>query len=275
MRLWSESVGLAARVGPDLPATAWEWLRTSGVDTSGVTVTGWPTLRALQRLDENGRRQHTWRVPEAGIAPQLQRTIAGLPADYRRARGWHLGLHPDEPDWDFLKELKSLGGLVSVETFRPAAETLPPDALRRLLQTADVFSPNALSAQSLVGAGEPEAVAGRLLAAGASVLALRLGAHGSLVAEARSRQAAWIPALPVTVVDAVGAGNAYCGAFLTGWAESGDLLEAGLRGAAAGSVIIEHFGVPVVSSALRQLAQDRLAQLRPLAKRFRLDGTAA
>ena len=270
MRLWSESVGLVARVGADLPASAWEWLRASGVDAAGVAVTAWPTLRALQRLDQAGRRHHTWRVPPAGIAAQLQRTVADLPADYGLARGWHLGLHPDEPNWDFLAGLKALGGLVSVETFRPAAVPLSPEALRRLLEAADVFSPNALSAQSLVGAVEPEAVAARLLAAGASVLALRLGANGSLVAEARTGRAAWIPALAVTVVDALGAGNAYCGAFLTGWSETGDLLEAGLRGAAAASVIIEHFGVPVVTSDLRQLAQGRLVQLRPMAKTFSL-----
>jgi len=86
------------------------------------------------------------------------------------------------------------------------------------------------------------------------------------VAEAHAGRAARIPALPVTVVDAVGAGNAYCGAFLTGWVESGDLVEAGLRGAAAASVIIEHFGAPVVTSTLRQLTHERLVQLRPLAK---------
>jgi len=128
-----------------------------------------------------------------------------------------------------------------------------------------------VSAASLVGAGQPEALARRLLAAGAAVLTLRLGARGSLVAEARTGRAAWIPALPVTVVDAVGAGNAYCGGFLTGWVETGDLLEAGLRGAAAASLILEDFGAPVVTPALRQAAQDRLGVLRPQARAFRLD----
>jgi sugar/nucleoside kinase (ribokinase family) len=265
MRLWSESVGLAARVGADLPESAWHWLRASGIDTAGVAVTAWPTLRALQYLDETGRRRQTWRVPEAAILAQLQRTVADLPATYRAARGWHLGVHPDDPDWDFLAELKALGGLVSVETFRPAAQPMPLATLRRLLEMAPLFSPNALSAESLVGAGgpsAPQALVAWLLTAGALVVALRLGAKGSLVAEARMGQAAWIPALPVTVVDAVGAGNAYCGAFLTGWVETADLVEAGLRGAVAASLIIEHFGVPVVTPEMRQQASARLETLR-------------
>jgi sugar/nucleoside kinase (ribokinase family) len=86
------------------------------------------------------------------------------------------------------------------------------------------------------------------------------------VAEARTGRAAWIPALPVTVVDAVGAGNAYCGAFITGWAESGDLVESGLRGAAAASLILEHFGVPVVTPEMRQQAGARQQTLQSMTK---------
>ena len=264
MRLWSDSVGLVARVGADLPDSAWQWLRASGVNTEGVAITAWPTLRARQQLDEAGRRRHTWLVPEAAISAQLRRAVAHLPASYRLARGWHLGVHPDDPDWEFLAGLKAMGGLVSLETFRPAAQPLPSAALCRLLQAADIFSPNALSAESLVGAAEPEAMASRLLAAGARVLALRLGARGSLVAEARTGRAAWIPALPVNVMDAVGAGNAYCGAFLTGWAESGDLVESGLRGAAAASLVIEQVGVPAVTLEMVQQAAARLQVLRSM-----------
>ena len=267
MRLWSASVGLVGRVGADLPPTARAWLRDSGIDTLGLSETSWPTLRALQRLDAAGRRQHSWLVPAAAVGAQLQKNVADLPASYRPVRGWHLGAHPDDPDWDFLAGLRAQGGLVSLETFRPAPQPLAPQALARLLRATDIFSPNELSAASLVGPGEPETVARRLLAAGAAVLALRLGARGSLVAEARTGQAAWLPALPVTVV---GAGNAYCGAFLTGWAETGDLVEAGLRGAAAASLIIEHFGVPVITPALGQMAQARLEALRPQARRFSL-----
>src|SRR5260221_6260662 len=75
MRLWSESVGLVARVGADLPDAAWQWLSASGVDAEGVTITAWPTLRARQQLDEAGRRRHTWLVPEGAVTAQLQRSV--------------------------------------------------------------------------------------------------------------------------------------------------------------------------------------------------------
>jgi sugar/nucleoside kinase (ribokinase family) len=243
MRLWSGRVGLCAQVGADLPPQAWDWLKRAGIDTAGVGVTGWPTLRAWQRLSEDGGRRHEWQVPPEAIGAQLARSVAMLPEGYRRARGWHLGLHPDEPDLGFLGGLRALGGRVSVEPFRPAPTTPTPSALRALLAASDIFSPNLNDARSLVGPGTAEDAARRLLDAGATVVALRLGAGGSLVAD-RSGRWARIPAVPVAVVDPVGAGNAYGGGCLTGWVETGDVAEAGIRGAVAASFLLEQYGVP-------------------------------
>jgi sugar/nucleoside kinase (ribokinase family) len=272
MRLWAEpgQVGIVARVGDDMPAAAWRWLEESGIDTAGVTVTGYPTLRARQALDAAGRRRHEWQVPGEVIGAQLARSIESLPENYRGARGWHLGVHPEEADLGFLWSLRELGGRVSVETFRPAQSRMAPPALRALLSAADIFSPNMLSAESLVGAGSPEALAGRLLEAGARVVALRRGAEGSLVAEAGSRWAAFIPAAQTKVVDVVGAGNAYCGGFLTGWVETGDIVEAGLRGAAAASLLLEEVGVPVVTEAGRRVARERVEEMRSGVRRVNI-----
>ena len=272
MRLWTEpgQVGIVARVGADLPESAWHWLRESGIDSSGVQVTPYPTLRARQDLDASGRRTHHWQVPGDVIAAQLARSAASLPTSYRAARGWHLGVHPEDPHLGFLQSLRSLGGVLSVETFRPAQRPLDPAALRALLSASGIFSPNTLSAESLVGAGAPEELALRLLSAGAPVVALRRGEHGSLVADARTGQAAHIPALPINVVDAVGAGNAYCGGFLTGWVETGDIVEAGLRGASVASLLLEHMGVPTVTEPVRATARARLEQMRASVRTFQL-----
>jgi sugar/nucleoside kinase (ribokinase family) len=272
VRLWTEPghVGIVARVGADMPAAAWRWLEESGIDTAGVTVTGYPTLRARQALDAAGRRRHEWQVPGEVIGAQLARSIESLSEGYRHARGWHLGVHPEEADLGFLRSLRELGGRVSVETFRPAQSRLAPPALHALLSAADIFSPNVLSAESLVGGNSPEAFIERLLAAGAGVVALRRGAEGSLVAEAGSGWAAFIPAARTTVVDVVGAGNAYCGGFLTGWVETGDIVEAGLRGAAAASLLLEEVGVPVVSDARRVVARRRVEEMRSGVRRIKL-----
>jgi sugar/nucleoside kinase (ribokinase family) len=256
---------LVAKVGADLPDAARQWLRGAGIDTEGVVATAWPTLRARQRLDAAGNRSQEWLAPGEVVAAQLRRTVGTLPARYRSARGFHIGLHPDEPDLGFLAALRALGGLVSVEPFRRAAEPPTPEALRALLEASDIFSPNLASAESLVGPGRPEELARRLAEAGGRVIALRMGRAGSLV-YAPNGQGAYrvhaIPAVGVTIVDPVGAGNAYCGAFLTGWIETGDATEAGLRGAVAASFVLEQVGLPALDPGLRARARERRDALR-------------
>ena len=164
MRLWSDSVGLVAGVGADLPAEAMDWLRTSGVDTSGLRLTDFPTPRAWQVLEEHGRRTQVWRVPGVVIGAQLTRKLEYLPQTYRYARGFHLGIHPLEADLDFIAGLRHLGGIVSVEPFKPAERLLDPDELRVLLKAAHIFSPNTEEASSLLGDAEPLALLQGLLA---------------------------------------------------------------------------------------------------------------
>src|SRR5262249_17256671 len=122
MRLWSESVGMVARVGADLPGTVWAWLGGSGGDAQGGRGADWPAPRAVQRTDSDGRRSQQWLVPPEVVAAQLRRALGDLPDSYRGARGLHLGVHPEAPDWDWLAGLRALGGVVSIETFRPAAK---------------------------------------------------------------------------------------------------------------------------------------------------------
>jgi cytidine kinase len=261
MRLWSDEVGLVARVGHDLPSEVWAWLKASGIDTDGVRQGPWPTLRARQHLDRNGGRRHEWLVPAPAIRAQLARRIDDLPSAYRAAHGWHLGLHLETPDLGFLAALRVMGGTVSVEPFRPAERPLPAADLRALLGACHVFSPNLVEAASLVGPGAPDNLAARLAAQGAGVLALRMGARGALVGSAAGYH--HIPAVNVAVRDPVGAGNAFCGGLLAGWVETTDVVEAGLRGAVAASFALEQIGLPAVTPSLLAAARRRLAALRP------------
>ena len=67
--------------------------------------------------------------------------------------------------------------------------------------------------------------------------------------------------MKTTVVDPVGAGNAYCGALLVGWLEKGDLRLAGMYAAVAASFLVEQYGLPAPRSDLRAQARQRLAEL--------------
>lgn len=263
MRLWSDSVGLVASVGPDFPATWWEWLEAWGIDAQGVRKEDAPSLRAWQLLEPDGHRTQIWRVPQEALATHLARRLEWLPVSYRQARGYHLGVHPLEEKGDFIKELRNLGGKISLEPFKPADHLPDPKALQRLVSLADIFSPNLEEAISLVGPGEPSDLVVRLLDAGAPIVALRMGAQGALIGQQGLDHLIFVPPVPVEVVDPIGAGNAFCGGFLVGWVESGDLVEAGLRGAVSASFLVTQVGLPRIGLAVAlQMAQERLQRLR-------------
>ncbi|MEN4099263.1 MAG: PfkB family carbohydrate kinase [Anaerolineaceae bacterium] len=258
MRLWADSVGIVAGVGDDFPPEAEAWFAQSDIDMQGVRrVTGTMTPRAWQVLEEDGRRTQVWRVPDAVIDQHLRKRIEDIPGVYRAAAGFHLGLHPLEPDLDFIHKLSALGGAISLEPFKPAERLPEPQALSELLAAAHIFTPNTEEAVSLVGRGEPLELVRRLIHAGARVVALRMGAAGSLAASVAAGRAFHIPAAPARVVDPVGAGNAYCGGFLAGWVETGDIRQAALYGSVSASFLVEQVGAPVCTGKVREEALRR------------------
>ncbi len=243
MRLWSARVALAGSVGVDFSETLWEelngmGLELGGVRRGGVRRGGPPTPRAWQILEADGRRTQVWRVGADVLAYHLKRRIEDLPQPYRKGRGYHIGIHPLEPDMDFLSAVHALGGVVSVETFKSSERPLDRPALQALMKNADIFSMNALEAESLTGKNTWQEQLDVLFDCGARLVTLRLGQAGCLAAD--GRQVIYIPAVAVEESSPVGAGNAFCGGFLTGWVETQDISIAARRGVTAAALFLKY-----------------------------------
>ncbi|MFN8468079.1 MAG: PfkB family carbohydrate kinase [Caldilineaceae bacterium] len=264
MKLWtSGSVGICAGVGSNFPPEAQKWLDAMAIDTAGVRLQPqYPTLRAWQILEEDGTRTQLWRTRGSVIPAHLAFAPDLIPPAYWGARGFHFGIHPEHPNLAAMQALRARGTAVSVEPFRAAERRLNDEELRTLLGSCDIFSPNVEEANSLVGSGTPEEQVARLAAAGAPIVALRMGAAGSLVYAAAAGTAEYIPAVPAAVVDQVGAGNAYCGGFLVGWLETGDLRLAGRYASVAASFLVEQYGLPRPRPDMQAEAAERLEALR-------------
>jgi sugar/nucleoside kinase (ribokinase family) len=263
MKLWADGVGMTGAVGYDFPADAQAWLDEMGIDDQGLYRSpDLPTLRAWQIYDEEGRRAQVWRHKELRAGIQLRIAFDQLPASYQQAKGFHLGIHPENPALDLIHELRDHGVTVSVETFKDADRLLTDDELRALASAGHIFSPNLHEARTMTGLREPDDLLRKLADAGAEVIILRLAEEGSIVYHGETGERWHIPAVETAVVDPTGAGNAYCGAFLAGWVTTGDLRTAGLYGAVAASFLVEQVGLPRPRAGLREEARRRLAALR-------------
>lgn len=269
MRVWTDRLGFVATVGPDFDPAHRAILASYGMDLSGIiTRSGQPTARAWQIFEPDERRIEIFRTSEEAFEC-TKPTFEEMPPHYLRARGFHLLWGTLEELLDLVGRLRAANGdLILLWEPSPAHIEGDRDLIRALLQRVDIVSPNYDEAARMTGQDGVETILEELLAWGASVVGLRLGAEGSAVA-AREDGGIWkIPAVPPAVfVDVTGAGNAYCGGFLVGYGETGNPFIASLYAAVSASFALEQFGIPHIDGAVGREARRRLEELRHQVRR--------
>jgi len=269
-RLWAGPVGVVGRIGLNYPA---EWLpiiAARGLDTAGIIRDPQPldnrtfyAYRTLEERDDLNPAEHFARLgrplPAAleGYATstegQASRDTPGplgvrpeeMPAAYRRAQGVHLSpfdfyMHYTFPAW-----LRQQG--VGCVTCDPSVRYMQPqftEDVRHILRHVDAFLPSEMETRGFFA--EPLRdlwqAAEAFGALGAPCVVLKLGARGQYVYDTATGRKWHVPAYPARVVDVTGAGDAYCGGFLVGLAQTGDPLEAALRGCVSASLVLEGLG---------------------------------
>jgi sugar/nucleoside kinase (ribokinase family) len=135
----------------------------------------------------------------------------------RRSRHLHVAsyflqtaLQPGLPD--LFARAHALGLTTSLDTnWDPSGEWCGFD---ELLCRVDVFLPNENEALALTGTKEIESAIQRL-GESYKVVAIKLGADGAIAR--RGGETARAPAIPVEVVDTIGAGDTFDAGFLFGW----------------------------------------------------------
>lgn len=262
MRLWSNSVALVAAVGSDLPANVRSDLEMLDISLEGLYDLGLPTPRAWQVMEEDGRRTEIWRISAEAIFASLDCPWTRIPAGLQKAQAYHMCLEPLKPAFTFLSDVHTDGSMVSAETSEIPPRQVTQKELESFLANLDIFSPNVSEAEAMLGPASPEEIVAKLINAGASCVALRMGAEGALVADTQSGQMVHVPAVETAVVDPIGAGNAFCGGFLVGWRETGDIQLAALYGSVSASFLVEQIGLPSFSQAVCKEAQNRLDRHR-------------
>jgi 2-dehydro-3-deoxygluconokinase len=136
-----------------------------------------------------------------------------------------------------IRHAKANGTIVSYDT-NLRLRLWPLDRARAVIQAAaalaDIARPSIDDARQLTGLDEPDAIADLYLGFGCGIVALTLGADGTLVATPERREI--VPGRRVEAVDATGAGDAFTGAFLAEWLVHGDPFRAAAYANAAAAL---------------------------------------
>ena len=111
--------------------------------------------------------------------------------------------------------VRRAGGLVAYDTnYRP--RLWPPAraaaVMTAAIRQADFVFPGEEDARAMLGLADPDAILDHYLGLGPRVVVLKLGAGGAYLGTREGRVR--IAAHPVAAVDATGAGDSFCGAFL-------------------------------------------------------------
>ncbi|MEM6657147.1 MAG: sugar kinase [Pseudomonadota bacterium] len=142
-----------------------------------------------------------------------------------------------------IKIVKAAGGLVSYDT-NLRLKLWSIDRARAVIHAAmaqcDIALPGLDDAQQLIGVSNPDAIADFYLDIGASIVALTLGAAGTLVATPDTRER--VKGRRVDAVDATAAGDTFDGAFLARIVAGDDPFTAARYANAAAALSTQGFG---------------------------------
>ena len=161
-----------------------------------------------------------------------------------------------------MAEARASGGRVAFDTnYRPRlwpqarAAALIEHAMRR----ADIAFPGLEDTRLLLGLSEPDAIVDLCLSLGPTLVVLKMGAAGCLLATPEGRQT--IAAHPCRPVDATGAGDTFCGSFLAAVARGASPPEAAVYAACAAALSTTGYGavppIPRREAVLRALEASR------------------
>jgi 5-dehydro-2-deoxygluconokinase len=145
--------------------------------------------------------------------------------------------------------------------WRPQLWDSPVSAAGQLdiaLEQATIAVGNRTECEVAVGTPDPDQAADRLLGRGLAGVVVKLGGDGALVATATERQR--VPAVPVTVVCGLGAGDAFGGALchglLSGWSLQTSAHYANAAGAIVAGRLMCADDMPTAAEIDEQLRQD-------------------
>ncbi|MEM1045309.1 MAG: sugar kinase [Pseudomonadota bacterium] len=243
------AVGYWTRVGADAFGhefcTLWD---AEGIDRSQVIVD--PDAPTGIYFVTHGPGGHAFSYYRTGSAASRM-TPDDLPEDYlAKARILHVSgisqaISESAADTVFraIEIVRDAGGLVSYDT-NLRLKLWPEERARAVIHGAmtrcQIALPGLDDAEILAGRTDPEAIVDFYLELGAEVVALTLGAEGTLVATPQERRR--IAGRRVEPVDATGAGDTFDGAFLAEIAAGRDAFAAARYANAAAALSTQGFG---------------------------------
>ena len=256
---WSPKVQFVAPVGKDFSQSNLEALKKLGWSLRGMPRRDTTGIWNWIIYEYDGRRTWIDRGPTKDFY-QLSPKIDDIPQEYRSSRAYLLLAMDLQATEELVAALKGSGALIAMD---PQEEYILGNQKRifELLKGVDIFLPSQIEVERLFGHTDYRRAAQELASLGCQVVAIKLGAEGSLVYHKDSNQFFEFPVYTTKVVDTTGAGDSYSGGFMAMYAQSHNLVKSGLAGTISSSFAIEGFGLSSALKTRTKAAQQRFRSM--------------
>jgi ribokinase len=257
-KLWEPRVQMVAPVGDDFPVEIESIIRQAGFKFDGLPKRDIPTLHnRVYYHDDGGRRWENLFTAEDFY--HLSPLPLDIPPDYHQAQAFlilAMALEAQEQLVAWLSQHTE--ALVVLDTQEDYVEGNEKRILS-MLESVDIFLPSTAEVISLLGHDNWLAAAREFASLGPDIVVIKQGEDGSLVYDKRKQVWYEQKPIPVEVVDATGAGDAYCGGFLAGYLKYGKNLKVAVKtGAISASYAIASFGMQALLSVDQEVLQKNL-----------------
>jgi sugar/nucleoside kinase (ribokinase family) len=256
--IWTEPVSIVAPLGADYPIE----ILDRRFDLSRCPPIP-RTLRNWGLHEDDGTRHFISRSASRdwrGFSPKPEHAASG------HQTVAHIAPMPNDVAIELIKELRKAGvHSISLDLDdHDLAGRADLDATIELLRGSDLLLPSLQDALALFpGLGALEALWRlRSVAPDVALIAVKCGADGVIAHAKGASEWVHVPAMPVELVDATGAGDAFCGGALAGFSKECSPIEALLAGTVSASFCIEGLGLAGLVAAAREKADIRISALR-------------
>ena len=266
------SLGLPVTFLGSLGADAWadpllKDFHNFGVETRYIRRAAGKTGTCVAVVDAAGERKfYSYRGVNESAPPDLPPDSVWQEHHCLHLSGYSFQ-QPNSADyaWNLIREAKKHSLTVSLDPSYLFAK-YAQDVLADLLPQLDFFFPNREESAILSGTDDPLRAARVLRDKGIKVVVVTLGREGCLISGAGMEQGVRMVS-PAPAIDTTGAGDAFCGGFLTGWLHDFSLVQSCKIGCAAAAHIVTKMGaheqaptMPDILSIMQQNHEDELAE---------------
>jgi len=269
--LWSHDVGILSFVGEDYPRDVLHCLEDSGVDVSHVAHLDQRSIHLWILYEADGCRQICYQHHSSSLLELSSVVTAQVPlvgTDLAADGAVHLAALPVALQRAILPDLRLLGRPVTLDSIE-ARGTVGGDLAEywehNVFLGCAAFLPSRQEFDVIRGDRDADDTAWALARRDVRCVVVKDGRRGVDVYDALARSRYHIAAYDVAVVDPTGAGDAFCGGFLVGLGETGDVREAALRGVVSASFVIEGIGAMHMLKVPRAEVDRRLQTVRAAA----------